>query len=255
MRIVVKVGTSTLTYASGNLNIRRVEQLCEVLSDIKNSGHELIFVTSGAIAMGVGKLGLKERPEDMETKQAAAAVGQGELMYAYDRQFAEYNHTVAQILITAEDIQSEERRSNFSNTLERLLQLHVLPIINENDTVSYAVCAVGDNDTLAATVAISSRADLLVILTDTDGLYTADPRKEGGELVHTVTDVSAIEHMAGGAGTRRGTGGMATKIAAAKMCMAEGVEMVIMNGNDPQRLYDAISGESVGTRFVPGGNR
>ena len=172
MRIVVKVGTSTLAHSTGRLNIRRVEALVKVLSDLKNAGHEVILVSSGAIGMGVGKLGLRERPSDMPTKQAAAAVGQCELMYVYDKLFSEYNHTVAQILLTGDDLSHADRHENFCNTMSRLLELGVLPIINENDTVATTEIAVGDNDTLGAIVAVSTGADLLVLLSDIDGLYT-----------------------------------------------------------------------------------
>lgn len=177
MRIVIKIGTSTLTHATGHMNIRHVEQLCRVVSDLKNSGLEIILVSSGAIGMGVGKLGLRARPSDMPTKQAAAAVGQCELMYCYDRYFAEYNHTIGQILLTGSDLNNEERYINFRSTINRLLELGVLPIINENDTVATDEIAVGDNDTLAAIVAAGTDADLLILLSDIDGLYTADPHK------------------------------------------------------------------------------
>ena len=180
MRIVIKIGTSTLAHPTGHLNIRRVEQLCKVMSDIRNAGHELILVSSGAIGMGVGKLNLPGKPADMPTKQAAAAVGQCELMYTYDRLFGEYNHTVAQILLTGEDIDHADRRQNFENTMFRLLELGALPIINENDTVATAEIKVGDNDTLGAIVACTVKADLLVLLSDIEGLYTADPRKVNG---------------------------------------------------------------------------
>ena len=178
-RIVVKVGTSTLSHPSGLLNIRRVEELCKVLSDLKNAGNEIILVSSGAIGMGVGKLSLPKRPEDMPTKQAAAAVGQCELMYTYDKAFGEYNHTVAQILLTAEEVDQPDRFRNFHNTMVRLLELHALPIINENDTMATEEIKIGDNDTLAARVAVSMEADLLILLSDIDGLYTADPRTSG----------------------------------------------------------------------------
>ncbi|MCQ2553908.1 MAG: glutamate 5-kinase, partial [Clostridia bacterium] len=174
MRIVVKVGTSTLTYATGNLNIRRVEELCKVLSDIKNAGNEVIFVSSGAIAMGVGKLGLKEKPKDIPGKQAAAAVGQCELMYSYDRLFLQYHHTVAQLLITGADIENPQRKENFSNTMSRLLELGAIPIINENDTVATEEIVIGDNDTLGAIVANTANADVLILLSDIDGLYDSD---------------------------------------------------------------------------------
>ena len=178
MRIVVKVGTTTLAHTTGRLNIRRVEQLCKVLSDLKNAGHEIVLVSSGAIGMGVGKLGLRERPQDMPTKQAAAAVGQCELMYVYDKLFSEYHHTVAQILLTGSDVRDAQRRENFHNTLFRLLELGALPILNENDTVATEEIVIGDNDTLAAIIAVSVRADLLILRSDIDGLYTADPRTD-----------------------------------------------------------------------------
>ena len=178
MRIVVKVGTSTLAHATGRLNIRHVEELVKVLSDLKNAGHEIILVSSGAIGMGVGKLNLPGRPADMPTKQAAAAVGQCELMYTYDRLFTQYSHTVAQILLTGDDVDHDDRRQNFENTLSRLLELGALPIINENDTVATAEITVGDNDTLGAIVACAVGADLLVLLSDIQGLYTADPRQD-----------------------------------------------------------------------------
>ena len=164
MRVVVKVGTSTLAHATGRLNIRRTTALCRALSDLKNQGHEVILVSSGAIGMGVGKLGLREKPSDIPTKQAAAAVGQCELMYTYDRLFTEYNHTVAQILLTGADFSAEDRHENFNNTLHRLLEMNVLPIINENDTIATEEIRVGDNDTLSALVAVSAKAELLVIL-------------------------------------------------------------------------------------------
>lgn len=209
MRIVIKVGTSTLAHATGNLNIRRVEQLCKVLSDLKNSGHELVLVSSGAIGMGVGKLGLRERPTDMPSKQAAAAIGQCELMYTYDKLFSEYHHTVAQILLTGSDIQNEQRRDNFHNTLFRLLELGAIPIINENDTIATEEIVIGDNDTLAAVVAESVNADLLILLSDIDGLYTADPREDPDALlIHTVSEITPdLLALAGGSGSSLGTGG------------------------------------------------
>ena len=252
MRIVVKVGTSTLAHAGGRLNIRRVELMCKVLSDIKNAGHQVILVSSGAIGMGVGKLGLLERPADVPGKQAAAAVGQCELMYFYDKIFGEYHHIVAQLLITNEDILSEKRHMNFSNTLNRLLQLGALPIINENDTVGTKEIVIGDNDTLAAIVAESIKADTLVLLTDIDGLYTADPRKDANAtLIHRITKLDdSVMALAGGTGTNRGTGGMVTKLQAAKICMGCGCAMVIANGNNANNLYDIIDGKDVGTKFL-----
>lgn len=252
MRLVIKVGTSTLAHGSGKLNIRRVEWLCRVISDLKNAGNEIILVSSGAIGMGVGKLNLACRPSDMPTKQAAAAVGQCELMYTYDRLFSEYNHTVAQILITGDDIENELRRTHFVNTLERLLELGALPIINENDTVATAEIAVGDNDTLAAIVAVNSGADLLVLLTDIDGLYSADPKKDKtARLIPQVDEIDdKIRSLAGGAGSSLGTGGMATKIHAAEICTASGIDMIIARGDNPDVLYDICEGKDAGTRFI-----
>lgn len=252
MRVVIKIGTSTLTHSTGNLNIRRMEELCKVMSDIKNAGHEVILVSSGAIGMGVGKLGLLERPTDVPTKQAAAAVGQCELMYFYDKIFGEYHHIVAQLLITGEDIANETRHQNFSNTLNRLLQMGALPIINENDTVGTKEIVIGDNDTLAAIVAESVKADLLILLSDIDGLYTADPRTNpDATLIHKITKLDdSILALAGGSGTNRGTGGMVTKLQAARICMDCGCDMVIANGSNATHLYDILDGKDVGTRFT-----
>ena len=254
MRIVVKVGTSTLAHATGRLNIRHVEELVKVLSDLKNAGHEMILVSSGAIGMGVGKLNLPGRPVDMPTKQAAAAVGQCELMYTYDRLFTQYGHTVAQILLTGEDIDHEDRRHNFENTMARLLELGALPVVNENDTVATAEIKVGDNDTLGAIVACSIQADLLILLSDIEGLYTADPRKDSGaRLLPVVERVTAeIESLAGGTGSGLGTGGMATKLKAAKMVTAQGCDLVITNGEHPENIYAIVEGKTIGTRFLSG---
>ena len=251
MRIVVKIGTSTLAHPTGHLNIRRVEELCKTMSDIKNAGHEMILVSSGAIGMGVGKLGLRQRPKDIPTKQAAAAVGQCELMYVYDKLFSEYHHTVAQLLITNDNMVNETRHRNFTNTLNRLLELGALPIINENDTVATEEIVIGDNDTLGAVVATAIHADLLVILSDIDGLYTADPHTHAdAQLLPTVEEITAeIEAMTGGAGSALGTGGMATKLHAAHIATEGGVEMVIANGRDPAILYDIVEGKPVGTHF------
>ena len=252
MRIVVKIGTSTLAYATGQMNIRRVEELCKTMSDIRNAGHELILVSSGAIGMGVGKLGLRTRPRDIPTKQAAAAVGQCELMYVYDKLFSEYHHTVAQLLITADNLSNETRHANFTNTLNRLLELGAVPVINENDTVATDEIVIGDNDTLAAMVAESVEANLLVLLSDIDGLYTADPHADPTAkllpVVHRVDD--GIRALAGVSSTDQGTGGMVTKLRAAEICLNCGCEMVIANGREPMLLYDIVEGKPVGTRFV-----
>ncbi len=252
MRIVIKVGTSTLAHSTGLLNIQRVEELCKVISDLKNAGNELILVSSGAIGMGVGKLSLKEKPHDIPTRQAAAAVGQCELMYTYDRLFGAYNHTVAQILLTGADIENDERKLNFENTLYRLLDLGALPIINENDTVATEEIGVGDNDTLGAIVATTSHADLLILLSDIDGLFTADPHKcEDATLISQICDITPeIEKMVGGSASELGTGGMKTKLSAAKLCQKNGVEMVIANGQNPDILYDIVAGKPIGTRFL-----
>lgn len=252
MRIVVKIGTSTLAHSTGRLNIRRIEELCKVLSDLKNAGHEIILVSSGAIGMGVGKLSLSKRPEDIPTKQAAAAVGQCELMYTYDKLFTEYNHNVAQLLITAPDIEDGVRKLNFHNTLERLLELGVLPIVNENDTVSTDEIEIGDNDTLSAIVTANVNADLLVLLSDIDGLYDSDPHKNrDAKLIETVSEINDdIMKLAGDKGSALGTGGMITKLNAARIATEAGCEMVIANGENPCVLYDIAEGKKVGTRFL-----
>ena len=225
MRIVVKVGTSTLAHSTGRLNIRHTEDLVKVLSDLKNAGHEVILVSSGAIGMGVGKLSLPQRPKDMATKQACAAVGQCELMYTYDRLFTAYNHNVAQVLLTGVDVEDADRRQNVENTLNRLLELGALPIINENDTVATdEITSIGDNDTLAAIVCRCIHADLLVLLSDMA--------------------------LADGVGSSLGTGGMSTKLRAAQMVTELGADMVIANGSHPELLYDIAEGRPVGTRFA-----
>lgn len=259
MKIVVKVGTSTLAHQSGRLNIRRVELLCKVLSDIKNAGHQVILVTSGAIGMGVGKLGLPGRPSDMPGKQAAAAVGQCELMYTYDKLFSEYNHVVAQLLLTAEDIGDKRRSSHVHDTLERLLELGVLPIINENDAVATdeigIQTTIGENDSLSAIVSRLVKADLLILLSDIQGLFTADPKKDPTAKLIPVVDAITPEilALAGGAGSALGSGGMATKLRAAQIAMDAGIDMVITNGENPETLYDVVDGKAVGTRFLGNG--
>ncbi len=252
MRVVVKVGTSTITHASGNLNIRRVEALCKVLSDLKNAGCEIVLVTSGAIGMGVGKLSLSVRPTDIPSKQAAASVGQCELMYVYDKLFSEYNHVVAQILLTYHDVGNAAYHQNFKNTIFRLLEWGALPVINENDSVAIEEIKIGDNDTLSAIVAKSIEADLLVLLSDVDGLYTADPRVDSdAQLVSTVSDITPeLTEAAGGSGSELGTGGMTTKLRAARIATEAGIDMVITNGAYPERLYDILNGECEGTRFL-----
>jgi glutamate 5-kinase len=256
MRTVIKVGTSTLAHTGGRLNIRRVELLCKILSDLKNAGHQILLVTSGAIGMGVGKLGLPGRPADMPGKQAAAAVGQCELMYVYDKLFSEYNHTVAQLLLTADDIRDPRRSTHVHDTLERLLEFRALPIINENDAVATdeigIETTIGENDTLSAIVASLVDADRLILLSDIDGLYTADPHKDStATLIPTVTEITPeILALAGGSGSSLGSGGMATKLRAAQITMEAGIDMVIANGEHPEVLYDIFEGKSVGTQFI-----
>ena len=251
MRIVIKVGTSTLAHPGGRLNIRHTEDLVKVWSDIKNAGHEMVVVSSAATGLGVGKLQIA-RPQDMVTKQAAAAVGQCELMYTYDRLFGQYNHTVAQMLLTWEDFDHENRRVNLHNTLERLLELGAIPIINENDPIACEEYSLGDNDTLAALVAECIHADLVILLSDIDGLYTADPHTHAdAQLIPLVESITPdIAELAGGAGSALGTGGMATKISAARRATAAGVDLIIANGAHAEVLYDIMDGKPVGTRFA-----
>lgn len=257
-RVVVKVGTSTLTHKTGMLNIRRVETLVKVLSDLKNAGKELVLVTSGAIGVGAGKLALHERPSDIPTKQACAALGQSELMYIYDKYFSEHNHNAAQVLLTRDIIEDSHRKQNVVNTFERLLELSVIPIVNENDTVSIDEIedreshAFGDNDTLSAIVSTLVSAELLVILSDIDGLYDSDPHKNpDASLIPVVRRIdSEIMALGGGKGSEFGTGGMATKLSAAKICMEQSIPMVILNGDNPNHLYELMDGESVGTLFL-----
>ena len=249
-RIVLKLGTSTLTHKTGKLNIRRMTNLVRILSDLHNAGKELLLVSSGAVGMGVGKLNL---PERTPSKQAAAAVGQCELMHIYDDMFSKYNVTVAQILLTRATL-TNERLPHVQNTIGRLLEMGVIPIVNENDTVAIdeLELEIGENDSLSATVAAAVGADLLIILSDINGLYSADPRTDANaQVIREVRKIDArIEQMAGGAGSALGSGGMATKINAAKIATEAGVDMVIMNGRDPEQLYALFDGEPVGTHFM-----
>ncbi len=229
-----------------------MEILVKTLSDLKNAGHEIVLVSSGAIGMGIGRLSLKGRPEDMPTKQAAASVGQCELMYTYDKLFGEYNHIVGQILLTGSDFSHEDRKENFENTILRLIELGVIPVVNENDTIATDEISVGDNDTLAAMVACSVDADLLILLSDIDGLYTKDPHKsQDAQLIPLVMEITPeIKELAEGKGSGLGTGGMVTKLHAAEIAMNHGVDMVIANGARPRKLYNIVEGETVGTRFL-----
>ncbi len=258
LRIVVKVGTSTLTHSTGRLNLHNMERLARTLSDLEGMGHEIILVSSGAIAVGTAKMNLKERPTQLRMKQAAAAVGQCMMMHIYDKLFGEYNRVVAQILLTGEDVDAPARSEHLHNTFESLLELGVIPVVNENDSVSSAEietgqCKVlGDNDTLSAMVARLCGADLLVLMSDIDGLYDADPRSHPeAKLIHQVRAVTpALRAAAGGAGSWRGTGGMATKLHAAELAMEAGIDMVISNGARPEDLYGIVAGEDIGTRFL-----
>ena len=259
-RLVVKVGTSTLTRETGSLNLQNMEHLARVLADLEGMGYQPVLVSSGAIGIGTKKLRLGERPTELRMKQAAAAVGQCRMMHIYDKLFAEYNRTVAQILLTGEDVESPVRSEHLHNTFEALLELGVIPVVNENDSVSSAEietgqCTVlGDNDTLSAIVARLVGADLLVLLSDIDGLYDADPHgNPDAKLIHHVDAVTPeLRAMAGGAGTWRGTGGMQTKLNAAEIAMAAGVDMVITNGARVEDLYGIVAGEDIGTRFSAG---
>lgn len=250
-RIVVKVGTSTLTHATGMLNIRRVEQLVKVLSDLKNCGKEIILVSSGAIGVGCGKLGLTSRPSDTPSKQAIASIGQCELMYFYDKQFSLYNHTVAQILMTKDIVEDDVRKTNVENTFSKLLAIGAIPVINENDTVSVEEIEFGDNDTLSAVVAKLVDADLLVILSDIDGLFDKDPHKQkNAKIIPVVSEIDdSVLSLAEGTTSTHGTGGMITKIHAAQIANNAGIDMIIMNGNNPEKLYDLFENKSVGTLF------
>lgn len=256
-RIVIKIGTSTLTNEIGKSDLRVLDRLACVLSDVQNMGYEIILVSSGAIAVGTNKLNMKTRPTSMRMKQAAAAVGQCRMIHLYDKFFGDYDKTIAQILLNADDIEQEEKEENLTNTFDALLEMGVIPVVNENDSVSYTEIEseerlFGDNDMLSAVVAVLCKAKRLVILSDIDGFYDHDPR-----LHHNAKLISRIEHidesvyaLAGGAGSRRGTGGMKTKLQAASLATAQGIDTIITNGKSPSSLYQIIKGDSVGTLFV-----
>ena len=251
-RIVVKVGTSTLAHATGRINIRRMEGLVKALADLCNQGKQVVLVSGGPLGVGGGKLGLPGRPADMPSKQAAAAVGQCELMYLYDKLFSEYNHTVAQVLLTRDAVEDEARRGYVVGTFQRLLEYGCIPVVNENDTVAVEEIEFGDNDTLSALVAVLTGADALVLMSDIDGLFTADPREDpGARLIPVVEKLDkGVLALGGGAGSGLGTGGMVTKLRAAQTATAAGVHMAIINGNRPENLYKLFDGEQVGTRFL-----
>ncbi len=255
-RIVVKVGTSTLTNEMGKSDLRAFDRLACVLSDIQNMGYEVILVSSGAIAVGTNKLKMKERPSSMRMKQAAAAVGQCRIMYLYDKFFNDYDKTIAQILLNAEDIKQEEKKENLINTFNALLEMDIIPVVNENDSVSYTEIEskdrlFGDNDMLSAVVAVLCRARRLVILSDINGLYDADPRLyPNARLISRIEEINEEVHsLAGGAGSRRGTGGMKTKLRAAQLATAQGIDTIITNGKSSEALYEIIKGNKAGTLF------
>ena len=251
-RIVVKVGTSTLMHKTGKTNILRMEKLVMVLADMHNMGFEVILVSSGAVGVGAGKLGIKKKPESTKELQAVAAVGQGELMFLYDKFFSEYGVTVSQLLFTTEEIRDEESRGHLLDTFNQLLEYDSIPIVNENDSVSVDELINGDNDCLSATVAALVDADMLIMLTDTDGLYDSNPAEnKNARLIDTVEEITdEIKECAGGAGSR-GTGGFLTKIKAAEIAVDAGIPVVIMNGEKPSRIYKVLEGKSIGTKFLP----
>ncbi len=256
-RLVVKVGTSTLTHSSGSLDLRNMERLVRVLADLSGAGWQVILVTSGAIAVGTAHMGLRQRPQELRMKQAAAAVGQCRMMHIYDKLFSEYNRTMAQILLTGEDVQDPARAEHLKGTFSALLELGIIPVVNENDSVSSDEIetgrhkVLGDNDTLSAMVAALCGARLLVLLSDIDGLYSADPRTDSGARLLSRVEALTPEilAMAGGAGTWQGTGGMATKLSAAETATRAGCSMVIANGARPEALYDIVEGKPAGTLF------
>ncbi len=252
-RIVIKVGTSTLTHKTGRLNIRRMERLVKTLADIQNSGREIILVSSGAIGLGMSKMGLRERPKDTPMKQACAAVGQCELMYMYDKLFGEYNLNVAQILLTRYILETP-RKNNVENTFYKLIEHNIIPVVNENDTVAIdeLELAVGENDSLAAHVGMFCHADLLIIMSDIDGFFDGDPRSNpDANLIHVVDKIDdRIRALAGDAVSGLGSGGMITKINAAEIAMDAGFDMAIINGRNPDILYDLFDGKQVGTVFL-----
>ncbi len=253
-RIVIKVGTSTITHENGRLDLRRLSGLSRVICDLENSGKEIVLVTSGAIGVGLGKLGLGDaRPDEISKRQALASIGQCELMFIYDKLFGEYNHIVSQVLLTSDVFDDELRRTNAMNTFSQLLSLGIIPIVNENDTVAtdeLEGANIGDNDTLSAYVAKLTGADILILITDTDGLYDKVPGAEGAILVHEVKQITPeIEKMAGQPNSQFGTGGMVTKIAAAKIAGAAGIPCAIVSGHDPNNLYRLFDGDEIGTFF------
>lgn len=254
-KIIIKVGTSTLSHQNGQLNLMRIEKLVRVIADLHNNGKHVILVSSGAIAAGAAKMGIKEKPDDKIKKQALAAIGQAEIIKIYDKFFQEYNKTCAQILLTKDGLINLVRRRNAMNTLNELLDMGIIPVINENDSISTNEIEFGDNDALSAAVAILIKADLLIILSDINGMYTADPRKDtGARLIDEVFDFDEItESYISGTASAFGTGGMVSKILAAKNCMEHEIEVVITNGEDPSNIFRVLNGEKIGTLFVSKG--
>jgi len=254
-RIVVKVGSSTLTYDTGLMNFGRIEVLAKVLADLQNSGREVILVSSGAIAVGIAKLGLSQRPKDTPSKQAAAAIGQCQLMAIYDRFFSAYGQTVAQILLMRNILEMPTFKAHVTNAFDKLLEMRAIPIVNENDSVSIAELGPSDNDTLSAIVATIVKADALVLLSDIDGFFDSDPHKNANaKLIPHIEKIDEkIEALAGDPGSERGVGGMATKIEAAKMMFAQNIPMAIINGADPAVLYRLCAGGQAGTSFFATG--
>ena len=251
-RIVVKVGTSTLAHAdTGKLNLYRIEHLIREMADLHNAGKEIIFVSSGAIAAGMNKLGIKVKPQTIPENQALAAIGQGILMHIYEKFFAEYGLTIGQVLLTKENAIDEDARANSRNSLCTILDMGAIPVINENDAVGVDEIRIGDNDNLSAIVAAMIGAEVLIILSDIDGLYDGNPKQDkSARLIDEVSEINSdIERIAGGVGTKLGTGGMFTKIQAAKLATANGVTMLIINGSNVGNLRRVLSGEVIGTIF------
>ena len=251
-RIVIKVGTSTLAYPdTKKLNLFRIEHLIREIADLQNSGREIILVTSGAIAAGIGKMGLKDKPESVRENQALAAIGQGVLMHIYEKFFAEYGKTIAQLLLTGNDTIDEHARENCRNSLQAILKMGVIPVINENDAVATDEIKIGDNDNLSAMVATMIDAEVLIILTDIDGVYSGNPKTDNSaKLIDEIDEITPeIEKIAGGAGTKLGTGGMYTKIQAAKIAKAGGISTLIIQGSEEGALRRCLFGEQIGTIF------
>lgn len=255
-RIVIKIGSSSLTYKNGSINLSRIDKLSMVLADLQNRGKEIILVSSGAIAVGTNLMKMPQRPSELSEKQACAAIGQAELVHIYQNTFANYRKNVAQILLTRDGLEETKRRQNARNTIFTLLKMGIIPIINENDTVATEEIEFGENDTLAAMVAKYTNADLLIIMSDVEGLYTADPTKTNNyELISTVDNISKIKEIAGGAGSEFAKGGMKSKIHAAEICTRNGIDMMIVSGEHPEVIFSVIENENVGTLFLREGSK